>query len=208
MSQKLVTIDNETMCVGHWAKRYGKSANGVNRYWNDHPNLTLLQVLQRAKWERKTYRVGNRMMTVKQMSLESGLKVATINSRIKRGIRGKKLMEPLPYHYITAWGIRKPIQEWCKEKKILASTVRYRMDDLKMTPEQALSAPVVKQPKVWMITAWGITQSADAWAKEKKKSKGCIRHRIKVLKMTPEEALSAPHLRRKGSENRENKHGT
>ena len=139
------------------------------------------------------------------MSLECGLKVATINSRIKRGIRGKKLLEAPPYLYITAWGIRKPIQEWCKEKKILASTVRYRMDDLNMTPEQALSAPVVKQPKVWMITAWDITQSADAWAREKKKSKGCIRHRIKVLNMPPEEALSAPRLRRKGSEEKGDK---
>lgn len=70
---------------------------------------------------------------------------------VKKNVRNRTITRNL-----TAWGITKPMGEWCEEKNLPYDVVKQRLNKLKWTPERALSeAPFLGKNQTYSYTPTG-----------------------------------------------------
>ncbi len=100
-------------------------------------------------------------------------------------------------HWIEAFGERKTIAQWSRDprcvvtERALISRIHNGWD-----AEEAITTPMKKKVKTFLLTAFGETKSYCQWAKDPRcvVSRVCLRHRIESG-WNPEKAITTPILK-------------
>lgn len=135
------------------------------------------------------YRIGNQERTVEGWAEFYGVPLHRVRQRMYK--LGWSLEEALEIPKIrravmlTVGGVTKTLRGWAKHTGVPLNTLKARYQK-GWTPEAIVAPPRGS------VLAWGRRQPLSRWAKEKQMPVPTVYHRIVVLKMPPEAALTAP----------------
>lgn len=147
------------------------------------------EAVNRIPRKARKVKIGNTYYTIKQVCKIAKICRSTFDRRIRDGWEMDELTA-LSAHAekVTAWGRTQSLSAWSRELNIPRTTLRYRLNKKKMSPEEAFSRRYHRNK---LITAWGRTQTAIEWGKEKNVPPSRIYKRL-AAGLSPEVAVSAP----------------
>lgn len=141
---KLYRIGNQVKTLRQWTSIYLKPISTVRerlrRGWD------LLDALREPGGQQQaTLTVGDETRTLKGWAKHKGIPLRLIKDRRKRGCTPDEQIAPARVDGFEAFGRWQTHRRWAAEKEMARSTLKYRIDVLKMSPELALTLPVAKQ---------------------------------------------------------------
>lgn len=206
----MITHENETLCVSAWAERFGIPAtvlfDRLSRQWPMQKALsTPVDSFENnctnfLEWN------GERR-SVRHWAKQTGLKHATILSRIKKGWTAERILttpplivresKPAKKRMITFQGETHHLAEWARRMDIPAGILQERLAE-NWSIERALTTPkgaARKDSKTdRRVTHNGETKTIGEWSKESGTPVAVIFGRIKQG-WPPEKAIFRPVTR-------------
>ena len=153
-NNKMVTAFGKTQCMASWAEEFNIPHQTLRERilsLNIPPEEALMCKSDRRK---KEIQLNGRTQSIVDWAKEYGIKSGVLEKRLKQGMSLKEaLSKPVQarrkscrqgrYRIIEFGGERHSLTEWSKITGIHISTLSYRLSKLMMTPEEALTTPIM-----------------------------------------------------------------